>query len=163
MTLRTWLTCVLLLSACAEDARAPEAPLDMGDDAAHMPGDAGVLPDAGSTESPTAGDAATDAAPEALSDAQVALDAAVVDAATSEGCPPVHQRTLVDVPAGTLPDALTHWTCDKLYTLQGIVFVHAQSNAVVTAQATTTGRNVRSRCCSIIVLPAPARTSGSSS
>jgi hypothetical protein len=60
------------------------------------------------------------------------IDAAVPgDGGTSDidagpsACPPIHERTLVDVPAGRLPDELTHFTCDHIYVLDGIVFVYA--------------------------------------
>ncbi|MGF1466893.1 MAG: right-handed parallel beta-helix repeat-containing protein [Sandaracinaceae bacterium] len=41
-----------------------------------------------------------------------------------EGCPPIEDRTVVDVDAGSEIDSPTTWTCDNLYVLRnGVVYV----------------------------------------
>ena len=132
-----WLCCVATLCACAEDARRPGAALGSDDGSVPMHADAGAMHDG---DASSAHDGSSDAGLH-TPDAQVAHDAGLADAGGDDMCPPLHERTLVDVPAGVLPESLTHWTCDKLYTLQGIAFVHAadgQDPQVLTIDPGTT-------------------------
>src|SRR6185312_13665403 len=56
-----------------------------------------------------------------------------VDAASDAGseepwqgeCPPLRSRTIIDVPGGVLKGAQIDWSCDNIYVLNGIVFVHS--------------------------------------
>jgi hypothetical protein len=110
---------LLALSACEEQDGVPDRGREQ-DGSAATAGDAGTLVDASMP------DAALPSGPEA------GVDAAAGDAAAEEdsdagpsACPPLAERSIVDVPAGPLPDALTHFTCDRTYVLNGIVFVHS--------------------------------------
>jgi hypothetical protein len=109
--------------------------IDAGSDASTRPRDASVdaqvVGDAGRPLDAGPVDASTDAGP-ATADAGMDGGAAPVDGSLDAstdggepGCPPLAMRGIVDVPAGVLPAELSRWTCDNVYVLNGIVFVHS--------------------------------------
>jgi hypothetical protein len=113
----------LVLSACDENPwQPPDSVLDddasaaTASDGGDTQSDAGAARDAGDAAPPLA-DAGMDASPDAG-------DGMELDAGPS-ACPPAEERSIVDIAAGRLPDELTHFTCDKTYVLNGIVFVHS--------------------------------------
>ncbi|UJR82500.1 hypothetical protein [Sandaracinus amylolyticus] len=98
------------LAACGDDddATGSDAGRDSGSQVADGGDDAGL--DGGPADS-----GATDASDSA------------VDAATDGGssrCPPLAARTVIDVAEGVLASDHT-WTCDHVYSLNGIVAVHS--------------------------------------
>jgi hypothetical protein len=116
----------LLCAACRSDEHGrSDVPIDQGEDPAATDSAAEGGSDAGAR----AEDAATPRTPDAGSgDAgESPRDAGHnSDAGEPPSCPPLHERTIVDVPAGVLSRELSHWTCDHMYELHGIVMVYAE-------------------------------------
>jgi len=94
------------------DAAPPEDEPDagevVGDD---LDAEPGAEPDASTGDSAVESEAASDAEPQ------------------SSLCPPLAERELVTVPSGVLSEDRLHWTCDHIYLLNGIVFVHSKDSA----------------------------------
>ncbi|MFT3922967.1 MAG: hypothetical protein QM778_10565 [Myxococcales bacterium] len=72
-------------------------------------------------------DAGLDGSQPPIQPAPGSPDSATPDSSVAEPsestCPPLAQRTLVDIKAGVLSEDRTRWTCDHIYVLNGIVFV----------------------------------------
>src|SRR5262245_41559004 len=114
MQRRALLTLVLALSTtacggdttvCGADGAVPDAPAES---------DAGSEPDAPIGPK-------LDSGPE---DTGAQVDVPTTDARPPT-CPPVPSHTIVDIPPNILAARMTHWTCDNLYILSGVVIVHS--------------------------------------
>jgi hypothetical protein len=113
------------LSACEDEAdQRPDTVIEQDASAVTAPDaggtqhDAGLQRDAGMGRDAGASDAGSDAA------VRDAGETSELDAGLS-ACPPLYERAVVDIAAGRLPEELTHFSCDKTYVLNGIVFVYA--------------------------------------
>lgn len=87
-------------------------------------------------------------------DAESAEDAqtdAALPAESQGECPPLRARNIVDVPGGVLHGSQVDWTCDNIYVLNGVVFVHSgdpsepqvlriQAGTQIQGQVTSTAR-----------------------
>lgn len=166
---RTLLLCMFALSACDDDQlpapkvidQSPSQMMDSGaeastsseDDAAQeAPPDARIvdLTDSG------LGDIQDGGARDASADAARDGGADDTTGATAR-CPAYSKRSVVEVAAGQLPSNLFHWTCDNIYLLTGVVYVHTPN--VNDAQILTIdpGTVVRGQRESLLVVTRNAR------